>query len=131
MEWLIRFLGAFYVAGGLLLLRNARMEWFLNKAIERITRTPEADCWHPVLMAMFAVIYLVAGTALLALSSLAIWLLGFGLISQAAYYPVMWHLADQEERRNQTRWRAARNAAIFSAAAFALSAYACRTGVLS
>jgi hypothetical protein len=131
MEWIIRLLGAFYVLGGLLLLRSARMEWVLNKAIEKITLKPEPDRWQVAFPIVSGVIYLTAGVALAALSVWGVWLLGAGLVAQAIYYPLAWRSADAEERGNEARWRSARNAAIFSTAAFALAAYAYRTGVIA
>jgi len=131
MEWIIRLLGAFYVLGGLLLLRSARMEWFLNKAIEKITLKPEPDRWEVMFPLSCGVIYLAAGALLAMLSVWGMWLLAAGLMLQAIYYPVVWHLADAGERADRPRWRAARNAGILSAAAFALSAYAYRIGVLA
>ncbi len=131
MEWIIRLLGVFYVLGGVLLLRSARMEWFLNKAIEQITLKPEPDRWQVAFPIVSGVVYLAAGVALAGLSVWGLWLLGAGLMAQAIYYPLAWRVADSQERGNGPRWRSARNAAIFSAAAFALSAYAYRTGVIA
>jgi hypothetical protein len=131
MEWIIRLLGAFYILGGLLLFRSARTEWLLNQAIERITLKPEPDRWQVAFPIIAGIIYLSAGVALAALDVWGLWLLGAGLIAQAIYFPLAWHYADAEERRNRAQWRAARNAGIFSAAAFALSAYAYRVGVLA
>lgn len=131
MDWIIRLLGAFYILSGLLLFRSARMEWLLNRAIERITLKTEPDRWQVAFPIVAGVIYLSAGVALAALNIWGLWLLGAGLAAQAVYYPVAWHLADAEERTNRPQWRAARNAGIFSAAAFALSAYAYRIGVLT
>ena len=131
MDWVIRLLGAFYILGGLLLFRSARLEWLLNKAIERITLKPEPDHWQVAFPIVAGVIYLSAGVALAALNIWGLWLLGAGLAAQAIYYPAAWHLADAAERANRAQWLAARNAGIFSAAAFALSAYAYRIGVLT
>lgn len=130
MEWIIRCLGAFYVLGGLL-LRSARMEWLLNRAIETITLKPEADRRHVAFPIVSGAVYLSAGTALAGLSVWGVWLLGAGLIAQAVYYPLAWRMADAEERGDEARWQAARNAGIFSAAAFALAAYAYRTGTIA
>lgn len=131
MEWIIRLLGAFYVFGGFLLLRSARMEWFLNKAIEKITLKPEPDRWRVAFPIVSGAVYLLAGVALAGLSVWGLWLLGAGLVAQAIYYSLAWRLADAEERGDEARWRAARNAGMFSAAAFALAAYAYRTGVIA
>ncbi|MFP3920475.1 MAG: hypothetical protein ACLFU3_02105 [Dichotomicrobium sp.] len=131
MEWIIRLLGAFYVLGGLLLLRSARMEWLLNRAIEKITLKPESDRWRVAFPVISGVVYLLAGVTLTGLSAWGVWLLGAGLFAQAVYYPLAWRMADAEERDNAARWQAARNAGVFSAAAFALAAYAYRTGVIA
>ncbi len=131
MEWIIRLLGAFYILSGFLLFRSARMEWLLNRAIERITLKPEPDRWQVAFPIVAGVIYLSAGVALAALNIWGLWLLAAGLAAQAIYYPVAWHLADAEDRADRQRWLAARNAGIFSTAAFALSAYAYRVGVLA
>jgi len=93
---------------------------------------PEPNSWQVAFPIIAGVIYLSAGVALAALDTVGVWLLGAGLAAQAIYYPLAWHLADAEERRNTAQWRAARNAGrIFSAAAFALSACAFRVGVLA
>jgi uncharacterized membrane protein len=131
MEWIIRLLGAFYILGGFLLFRSARMEWLLNQAIEKITLKPEPDRWQVAFPVIAGLIYLLAGAALAALNAWGLWLLGAGLIAQGIYFPLAWYHADAEERRNTAQWRSARNAGIFSAAAFALSAYAYRVGVLA
>ncbi|MFP4537586.1 MAG: hypothetical protein ACLFPA_04730 [Dichotomicrobium sp.] len=131
MEWIIRLLGAVYVLGGLLLLRSARMEWLLNRAIEKITLKPEPDRWRMAFPVLSGVVYLLAGVTLTGLSAWGVWLLGAGLFAQAVYYPLAWRMADAEERDNAARWQAARNAGVFSAAAFALAAYAYRTGVIA
>ncbi|RIA47360.1 hypothetical protein [Dichotomicrobium thermohalophilum] len=131
MEWIIRLLGAFYILGGFLLLRTARTEWLLDRAIAQISLQSAPGRWEVLFLLAFGVIYLSAGVALLALSIWGVWLLGAGLVLQAAYYPLSWRLADDTERADRPRWRATRNAGIFSAAAFALSAYAYRLGVLA
>ncbi len=131
MEWIIRLLGVFYILGGLFLVRSARMEWFLNKAIEKITLKPEPDRWMVAIPVTFATIYLPAGVALTALSAWGLWLLVAGMAVQAIYYPTAWFMADEDARQDRARWRSALNAGIVSAAALTLTAYAYRSGVIA
>ena len=82
-------------------------------------------------MAVSASLYAVAGAALLLRSSVAVWLLGAGLMLQAAYYGILWRVVTNEERANDDRWAKAWTAAMLSAAAFAFAAYALRRGILT
>ena len=60
-----------------------------------------------------------------------VWLLGAGLVLQASYYCVLSLVISPEARANDDRWRKAWNAAMVSTAAFAFSAYAMRSGILT
>jgi hypothetical protein len=82
-------------------------------------------------MAAATALYGAAGVALVLRSDLALWFLGAGLALQAGYYGVLWLVVSPEARANDDRWRKALNAAMVSTAAFAFSAYAMRSGILT
>ncbi len=131
MTWIAYGLGGFYIFGALMLVRAVRMDWFLERAIAQISLQPAKPDLNLLYIAACAVIYLGAGVALIALSVWSVWLLGAGLVLQAAYLPVAWRLADDAERADGSRWRASINAVIVSTASFAFACYAYRSQVLS
>ena len=131
MPFLASALGAFYVITALLVLRQLRMEWLLDRAIDALSEKRHPDRNRSYFMAVAATLYGAAGLALLLRSSFAVWLLGAGLVLQAGYYGVLWLLISQEVRADDDRWRKAWNGAMLSTAAFAFSAYALRSGILS
>jgi hypothetical protein len=131
MTVILTVLGLFYMFAAGLVLRRARMEWFLDQAIEKISGKPEPDHGRIWYMSGSALIYGAAGVALVLRSEWAVWLLGTGLVAQAAYYGLLAPAGDPDETSDASRWRKAWNAAIFSTAAFALAAYGHRIGVLA
>lgn len=131
MVWIAFALGAFYVLAAILVFQRIRIEWLLDNAIEALTSKPEPDRYRVVFMAGSALLYGAAGVALLAQSSVAVWLLGAGLIAQAVYYAGIRLFTTPEEPAGDERWSKAWNAAIISTAAFAFAAYAARAGVLT
>jgi hypothetical protein len=133
MTIIVSALGVFYLLAAALVLRRARMEWFQDRALERSSGEPPADRYRLAVIAVSAVLYGVAGMALVVRSGWAVWLLGAGFLAQALYYGALWLrlLPDSGEGSRSDRWRKAWNAAIISAAAFALAAYAHRIGVLA
>lgn len=130
MTVLLTVLGLFYMLAAGLVLRRARMEWFLDRAIEKLSGKPEPDHERIWYMSGSALLYGAAGVALVLRSDWAVWLLGGGLALQAAYYGLIAPATDLDEPSDASRRRKAWNAAIFSAAAFALAAYAHRIGLL-
>jgi hypothetical protein len=131
MPFLVSALGLFYVIGAILVLRRVRLEWLFDHAIETLTHRREPDRNRSYFMAVAAVLYGAAGLALLLRSGYAVWLLGAGLVLQASYYCVLSLVISPEARANDDRWRKAWNAAMVSTAAFAFSAYAMRSGILT
>ena len=131
MPILVSALGLFYVIGAALVLRQVRFEWLLDRAIEMHTKRRESDRNRSYFMAAVAALYGVAGLALLLRSGIAVWLLGAGLLLQASYYGVLWFAVRPEARADDDRWRKVWTAAMVSTAAFAFSAYAMRSGILT
>jgi hypothetical protein len=130
MPILVSALGLFYVIGAALVLRQVRFEWLLDRAIEMHTKRRESDRNRSYFMAAVAALYGVAGLALLLRSGIAVWLLGAGLLLQASY-GVLWLAVSPEARADDDRWRKVWTAAMVSTAAFAFSAYAMRSGILT
>lgn len=124
-------LGMFYLLAAALVLRRVRMEWFLDRAIEKLSGKPEPDRYRVLVMAASSLLYGAAGLALVLRSGWAVWLLGAGLVAQALYYGVLWLRLKPDAGGAPDRWRKAWNAGIISTAAFAFAAYAARVGVLA
>lgn len=131
MAFLVSALGLFYVIGAALVLRRVSSEWRLDRAIGTLAGKREPDRNRSYFMAAAAVLYGAAGLALLLRSGYAVWLLGAGLLLQATYYGVLGLVVSPEARADDDRWRKAWSAAMVSTAAFAFSAYALRSGILS
>jgi hypothetical protein len=131
MTAILTVLGLFYMFAAALVLRRARFEWFVDRAIEKLSGKPEPDRHRIWFMSCSALIYCGAGLALVLRSGWAVWLLGGGLAMQAVYYACFAPAADPGDGAAGDRWRKAWNAAIVSAAAFALAAYGSRIGVLA
>jgi hypothetical protein len=131
MTLLLTALGLFYVFAAAMVLRRARYEWALDTALEKITGKPEPDRDRVWYMGGCALLYGGAGLALVLRSAVAVWLLGAGLLVQAAYYGFLAPHVDGEKPGERARWRKIWNAGIFSTAAFALAAYGLRVGVLA
>jgi multisubunit Na+/H+ antiporter MnhB subunit len=130
MTVILTALGLFYVFTAAMVLRRARAEWFLDRALERLSGKPEPDRNRIWYMSSSALVYGGAGLALVLRSGWAVWLLGAGLTFQAVYYALLAPRLRPEEI-DPRRWQKAWNAAIVSTAAFALAAYGHRIGVLA
>lgn len=131
MTVILTALGLFYMFAAALVLRRARFELFLDRAIEKLSGRPEPDRHRIWFMSGSALVYGAAGLALVLRSGWAVWLLGGGLAMQAIYYGLFAPAPDPEEAE-AGRLRKAWNAAIFfSSAALALAAYGSRIGVLA
>jgi hypothetical protein len=131
MTVIVTALGIFYILAAALVLRRVRMERLLDSALEQLSGKPEPDRNRVHAITASALLYGAAGLALVSRSSWAVWLLGAGLTAQALYYGVLWLRLKPGEEDHPDRWRKAWNAAIISTAAFALTAYAARIGVLA
>jgi hypothetical protein len=131
MTVIVTALGLFYILAAALVLRRVRMEWFLDRALEKLSGKPEPDRARIVVIAASALLYGAAGLALVLRSGLAVWLLGGGLLAQMLYYGAVWLRLKPGQDDNPERWRKAWNAAIISTAAFAIASYAARIGVLA
>lgn len=130
MVLVFKALGLFYMFAAALVLRRARMEWLLDRAIEKLSGKPEADRHRIWYMAGSALVYGAAGLALVIRNVAAVWLLAAGLAMQGIYYAFLAPRHDGEDGVDPDRWRKAWNAAMVSAAAFALAAYGHRIGIL-
>ncbi len=124
-------LGLFYLVAAALVLWRARKEWFLDRALEKLSGKREPDRNRVWFMCGSALIYGGAGLALVLRSGWAVWLLGTGLATQAVYYAFLAPIIEPEDSADLSRWRKVWNAAIFSTAAFALAAYGHRIGLLA
>lgn len=131
MVFIATVLGAFYLASALMVLRRVRLEWMFGHALDAQTSGTEPGRYRIAFMAASAALYGIAGMALMARSGWAVWLLGAGLIVQAAYYGAARLFLKAEAPAGDPRWTKALTAAIVSTAAFAFAAYAARSGVLS
>jgi hypothetical protein len=122
-------LGIFYLLAAVLALRRVWMEWLLDRPPEKLSGKPESDRYRISITAISSSLYGMAGAALVLRSSWAGWLLGSGLAVQALYYGMRWlQVGDEgDPERRQKAW----SAGIISAAAFAITAYAVRIGVLA
>jgi hypothetical protein len=123
--------GLFYILAAGLVLRRVRMEWFLDRAIEKLSGVPEPDRGRIYFMAASALIYGGAGFALVARSVWAVWLLGGGLLMQALYHTLLRQWIDPQLAQADAPGAKVWNATVLSSAAFALAAYALRLGVLA
>jgi hypothetical protein len=131
MMLLLAALGLFYLAMALLVLRRALAEWSAGRPGIGRAFSNRPDGRRLLFMTMSAGLYGAAGLALLAKSHMAVWLLGGGLMAQAAYYGLEWLSGMQPMNRPDGRADRVLIAAMISAASFALAAYAVRIGMLT
>ena len=98
MEWIARLVGSFYVFAGVVLIRQAVINWRLERTFGAFLETPREEKTADVVLSVMAVLVLVSGLMLLVLhhwaviAFLACWAL------QAAY--LLW----------ASRWRRPENA---------------------
>ena len=130
MTLILSTLGLFYVATAFFVLRRARLEWGAGSARMTPGFGNEPDRRRIYFMTVAAGLYGAAGLALLAKSDIAVWLLGGGLLVQAAYYGLARLDGDRGRSPPDGHAQQALSAAIVSAAAFAFAAYAARQGML-
>ena len=85
MEWAARALGVFYVLGGLMLLYQAWLNWRLQRALAGLMSLPIAEQIGDGVVALAAVLILVSGAALAALSGWSVVAFMAGWTIQALY----------------------------------------------
>ncbi len=114
MEWFARFVGAFYLLGGLFALRAARMNHLLDKALSAIDLkpTPAVEQVRGITLTIGAVLTALSGLALLLLFRWSAWIFLANLLLQLAY--LLWASRwlkpeDEADRKGRERTR---NAAI-------------------
>jgi len=128
MATIVTVLGSFYMLAAGFVLRRAWKDWLVDRAIEgRAESLPN----RILFMAATAMLYGAAGLALLLSSRWAIYLLGGGMAVQAAFHALQWTRSGPQERDADTHRNKVWSAAIISTAAFAIAAYALRSGVLA
>lgn len=101
MEWIARLVGAFYVFAGVLTVRQAILNWRMERVFGAFLGTPPAEKAADVMLAIIAVLTLLSGLTLALLSRwaapafLACWL------AQAGYllWAQRWHLPEDAELR--------------------------------
>ena len=114
MEWLIRALGAFYLVGGLFVLRALRMNNLIDKAIAAIDLKPIplVERVRGAFMLAGGLMTIAGGVALLFLTRHAVWIFVVSLVVQGVY--LLWasrYLKPEDEADRRGR-RSAINAAI-------------------
>jgi hypothetical protein len=122
MQWLAYAVGAFYVLGGLLVIRAGRAELFLDRALNQITGepTPLTERVRAAYALGVGLMILAGGVALLAMSRWAVVLFVASLLVQTAY--LLWASralppSDAAEAKGR---RSSINASLIYAAATAL-----------
>lgn len=99
MEWIARIVGAFYVFAGVVLIRQAVINWRMERIFGAFLETPKAEKTADVILSVMAVLVLASGLTLLALrhwaliAFLACWAL------QAVYllWASRWYRPENEE----------------------------------
>lgn len=72
MEWIARIVGAFYVFAGVVLIRQAILNWRMERIFGAFLETPRAEKTADVILSVMAVLVLGSGLTLLALHSWAV-----------------------------------------------------------
>lgn len=72
MEWIARAVGAFYVFAGVVLIRQAIINWRLERIFGAFLETPKAEKTADVILSVMAVLVLASGLTLLALNGWAV-----------------------------------------------------------
>ena len=85
MEWAARAIGVFYVLGGLMLLRQAWLNWRLHRAVSGLLPATAADHAAEAVIAVSGMLVLLAGVALTLLSAWAVVAFMLGWTIQAGY----------------------------------------------
>lgn len=99
MDWIARIVGAFYVFAGVVLIRQAVLNWRMERIFGAFLETPRAEKTADIILSVMAVLVLASGLTLLALHHwavigfLACWAL------QAAYllWASRWYRPETEE----------------------------------
>jgi len=85
MDWAVRAIGAFYVVAGLIALRQAVVNWRLERAFAFLLDTPPEEKAADVVLAIGAGLVLGSGVMLLLLQAMAVPVFLASWLVQAAY----------------------------------------------
>ena len=72
MEWIARLVGAFYVFAGVVLIRQAVINWRMERIFGTFLETPPAEKTADAILSVMAVLVLASGLTLLALHHWAV-----------------------------------------------------------
>lgn len=72
MEWIARIVGAFYVFCGVVLIRQAVINWRMERVFGAFLETPREEKTADVILTLMAVLVLASGLTLLALHHWAV-----------------------------------------------------------
>jgi hypothetical protein len=110
MEWIARGLGLFYLVGGVLTIRAARMNSILDKALAAIDLTPTPWTERVRAFALWSAVLLTStgGLSLLLLARWTVWIFVLNLVCQIAYlaFAARWLKPEdalERQGRDQTR----------------------------
>jgi len=114
MEWVARFVGAFYLLGGLFALRAARMNNLMDKALAAIELkpTPVEERVRDVALTVGAVLTTLSGLALVLLFKWSAWLFAANLVAQVGYLIYASQKLKPQDALEQQGRNRTRNAAI-------------------
>lgn len=110
MEWIARLVGAFYVFAGVMTVRQAILNWRLERIFGAFMGTPPSEKAADVMLSVIAVLTLLSGLTLAFLSRWAAPAFVACWIAQAGYllWAQRWHVPQEPEL--QVRRRATINA---------------------
>lgn len=114
MDWFARFVGAFYLVGGLFALRAARMNSLLDRALSAIDLkpTPPEERVRALALTAGGAMTALSGAALLLLFKWSAWLFAANLVLQLAYLVYADRRLKPEDALEQQGRNQTRNAAI-------------------
>ena len=115
MEWAVRAIGVVYLCGGLTLLAQAMLNWRLQRRMAALSLSSLTEVAADTATTLAAVVVLMSGVALLALSVWAVAAFLTGWTLQAGY--LFW----------AGRWRGARDPIAFGGRRRSLDAFALYT----
>lgn len=72
MEWIARIVGAFYVFAGVVLIRQAILNWRMERIFGAFLETPKAEKTADVILSVMALLVLASGLTLAALHPWAV-----------------------------------------------------------
>lgn len=130
MEWIARAVGAFYVFAGVVLIRQAILNWRMERIFGAFLETPKAEKVADVILSVMAVLVLASGLTLLALHHWAVAAFLACWVLQAAYllWASRWYRPENEELAKLRRQTT--NAFFVYTAATLFVLWAARQGLL-